>query len=80
MGAEGVRCIENGILHTVSGKRAEHLVDTIGAGDSHCAAILLGLCRGMSMKDALSMANRVSCAVVQTDGATLSDEDLFSLI
>ena len=80
MGAEGVRCIENGDLYTISGKQAEHVVDTIGAGDSHCGTMLLGLCRGLSMKDALSMANRVSCAVVQTDGATLSDEDLFSLI
>lgn len=80
LGAEGARCMENGALYTVSGKQADHVVDTIGAGDSHCGTMLLGLCRGLSMKDALSMANRVSCAVVQTDGATLSDEDLFSLI
>jgi len=75
MGADGVRCIENGQLYSVVGEPAEHVVDTIGAGDSHAGATLLGLCRGMSLRSSLSLANRVSAAVVETDGATLSDED-----
>jgi len=29
----------------------------------------------MSLRSSLSLANRVSAAVVETDGATLSDED-----
>ena len=75
MGADGVRCIENGALFTVVGEPSSHVVDTIGAGDSHAGATLLGLCRGMSLRSSLSLANRVSAAVVETDGATLSDED-----
>ena len=75
MGADGVRCIENGQLYSVVGEPAKHVVDTIGAGDSHAGATLLGLCRGMSLRSSLSMANRVSAAVVETDGATLSSED-----
>ena len=74
MGADGVRCIENGALFTVVGEPSSHVVDTIGAGDSHAGATLLGLCRGMSLRSSLSLANRVSAAVVETDGATLSDE------
>ena len=75
MGADGVRCIENGTLFTVAGKPSSHVVDTIGAGDSHAGATLLGLCRGMTLPESLALANRVSAAVVETDGATLSDAD-----
>lgn len=80
MGERGVRCLENGELYTVSGVPAENVVDTIGAGDSHIGAALLGLCRGMSLRDSLKMANAVSAAVVMTSGATLSDEDFSRVI
>ena len=74
-GSEGVHYYDETGLHTVPGERAEKIVDTIGAGDSHIGATMLGLCRGMALHDALALANKVSCAVVQTAGATLSDED-----
>ena len=80
MGADGVRCLEGGVLYTVAGTPADHVIDTIGAGDSHAGATLLGLCRGMSLKDSLAMANGVSAAVVKTSGATLSDEDFARVI
>ena len=80
MGERGVRFIENGRIVTVAGTPADHVVDTIGAGDSHAGATLLGLCRGMTLEDSLAMANRVSAAVVMTSGATLSDEDFASVI
>lgn len=80
MGADGARCIENGVLYTVPGAPAARVVDTIGAGDSHAGAVLLGLSRGMALRDALTLANRVSAAVVQTDGATLSDADFARVI
>ncbi len=80
MGADGARCIENGVLYTVPGAPVSHVVDTIGAGDSHAGAVLLGLSRGMALRDALALANRVSAAVVQTDGATLSDADFVRVI
>jgi len=75
-----VRCLENGALYTVAGKKADLVVDTIGAGDSHAGAPLLGLCRGMPLEISLAMANGVSAAVVQTSGATLSDEDFARVI
>lgn len=80
MGAHGVRFIEDGVICSVAGEPADHVVDTIGAGDSHAGATLLGLCRGMTLADSLAMANGVSAAVVQTDGATLSDEDFARVI
>lgn len=80
MGADGVRCLEGGSLYTVPAVPAAHVADTIGAGDSHAGATLLGLCRGMPLRNSLSMANGVSSAVVQTCGATLSDEDFARVI
>jgi len=74
-GGAGVHYYNETGLHTVPGERAETVVDTIGAGDSHVGATMLGLCRGMALPDALALANRVSCAVVQTAGATLCDAD-----
>lgn len=79
-GADGVSYIDGTGVHTVAGSPAAHVVDTIGAGDSHAGATLLGLCRGMSLENSLAMANRVSAAVVMTDGATLSDEDFARVI
>ncbi|MDD2959580.1 MAG: PfkB family carbohydrate kinase [Lachnospiraceae bacterium] len=49
-------------------------IDTIGAGDSHIGAIIACLAKGYSMPQALSIANRISAAVVETNGALLSDE------
>lgn len=80
MGSQGARCLENGNLYTIPSAPAEHVVDTIGAGDSHIGATLLGLCRGMTLENSLAMANGVSAAVVETSGATLSDEDFARVI
>ena len=70
----------DGALLTVPGHPAEHVVDTIGAGDAHAGAVLLGLSRGLSLPDAVALGNRISAAVVQTAGATLSDEALFGAL
>ena len=80
MGADGVRCLEDGKLYSVVGEPAARVVDTIGAGDSHAGATLLGLSRGLSLRSSLALANRVSAAVVATDGATLSDEDFARVV
>lgn len=80
MGSDGVCFIDETGVHAVPGAPASRVVDTIGAGDSHAGATLLGLCRGMTLEQSLAMANRVSAAVVSTDGATLSDEDFIRVI
>ncbi|MGN0997894.1 MAG: PfkB family carbohydrate kinase [Candidatus Ventricola sp.] len=74
LGGEGVRALENGALYTVPGVPAARVADTIGAGDAHCGATLLGLCRERPLAESLALANRVSSAVVQVSGATLPDE------
>lgn len=80
LGSLGARVLTvDGALLTVPGYPAEHVLDTIGAGDAHAGAVLLGLSRGLSLPDAVALGNRVSAAVVQTAGATLSDGDFAKL-
>ncbi|MCI8418255.1 MAG: carbohydrate kinase [Lachnospiraceae bacterium] len=57
----------------VSGVTAQQ-IDTIGAGDSHIGAVIARLQQGAQMEDAIRDANRVSAAVVETNGALLSEE------
>ena len=77
LGRHGARVLAgDGALLTVPGQPVERVADTIGAGDAHAGAVLLGLSRGLSLPDAVALGNRVSAQVVQTAGATLSDEAL----
>lgn len=74
-GAEGALVMDDqGRLHTLPGERVSQVADTIGAGDAHAGAVLLGLCRGLPLPDAAALANRVSAQVVQVTGATLPDD------
>ena len=80
LGARGVLFAQNGETHTIPAEPADFVADTIGAGDAHAGAMLLGLSRGMTLADSLRMANRVSRAVVMTSGATLDDDGLFRAV
>lgn len=50
------------------------VVDTIGAGDGHCGAVMAGLAMGLSMFDAIAKANAASALVVSNKGGVLSDQ------
>lgn len=45
-----------------------HVVDTIGAGDSHCAGLMAGLARGLTARESLTLAGVVSAYVVAHRG------------
>lgn len=77
LGRLGARVLTaDGTLVTVPGQPVEHVVDTIGAGDAHAGAVLLGLSRGLSLCESVALGNRLCAKVVQTAGATLSEEDI----
>lgn len=63
-----------GLVH-VAPVPAEKIVDTIGAGDGHCGAVMAGLSMGLSMYDAIAKANAASSLVVSNKGGVLSDEE-----
>lgn len=50
-------------------------IDTIGAGDSHIGAVIARLQQGASIREAISDANRIAAAVVETSGALLSEAE-----
>jgi sugar/nucleoside kinase (ribokinase family) len=47
------------------------VVDTVGAGDAHCGALIAGLEQGMSLQAACERANALGAAVVGVRGAVL---------
>ena len=76
LGAQGAMVKTSQGLFTLPGQRVDTVVDTIGAGDAHAGAVLLGLSQGLPVQDAIALANRVSAQVVQLPGATLTDTAL----
>jgi 2-dehydro-3-deoxygluconokinase len=48
--------------------KAEHVVDTIGAGDGFCAGFLVGLSKGYNYAEAVRIGNLVGSLIVQTEG------------
>ena len=73
-GSNGAYYYDNTGLHHVAGTPCPQVIDTIGAGDSHCGAVMAGLALGFSMEKAIEKANVAAAAVVGCKGALLSDE------
>lgn len=71
-GADGAYFYDGKLTH-VPPTKADIVVDTIGAGDGHCGAVLACLAKGMSMYDALTQANKASSLVVTQEGAVVED-------
>lgn len=47
------------------------VVNTIGAGDTHCGGFLAGLASGMNLVDAISVANMLAAKVVAQENSSL---------
>ena len=78
LGKDGCLYFDGKTEQIIPGVRAEQ-ADTIGAGDAHIGAVIASLARGLSLPDAIRTANRVSAAVVETQGALLSQEQFDAL-
>ena len=67
-GADGVLWISaDGSVHTAPSVPST-VVDTIGAGDSHCGAVLTGLTLGWTEENTMRFANQVASEVVAQEG------------
>lgn len=55
----------------IPGMTITHLVNTVGAGDTHCGAIIAALMRGSNIRDAVVFANRLASMVVEQDSGSL---------
>jgi fructokinase len=71
-GAAGARLWDGGKHLSAEPPRREHVAgaDSIGAGDSWCAALVIGLLRELPPQEILSWANRVASFVATQRGAT----------
>ena len=67
-GADGVLWLSaDGSVHSVPSVPST-VVDTIGAGDSHCGAVLTGLALDWTEEDTMRFANQVASEVVSQEG------------
>lgn len=67
-GADGVLWISaDGSVHSAPSVPST-VVDTIGAGDSHCGAVLTGLTLGWTEEDTMRFANQIASEVVAQEG------------
>ena len=57
---------------SVAAEKHERIVDTIGAGDGHCGAVLACLAKGLRLDEALAKANEAASRIVSVKGAVLS--------
>lgn len=77
LGVQGTYCIEaGGTEYLIPSIPAEHVVDTIGAGDSHAGTVIACLTKDMSLHDSIVYANKVAAAVVGVKGIGLSKDQL----
>lgn len=77
LGARGTYCMEaNGKEYIIPSIPVEHVVDTIGAGDSHAGTVIACLTREMSLVDSIACANQVAAAVVGVQGIQLGKHQL----
>lgn len=76
LGERGAYCRESAEHAYVVPGIPSRVVDTIGAGDSHIGAILAGLQKGSSLRDAIAAANQVAAAVVSQEGAILPKDSV----
>ena len=77
LGELGAFCIEkDGTEYMMPSIPAEHVVDTIGAGDSHAGTVIAYLTNDMNLRDSVAYANKVAAEVVCVQGMALKKEQL----
>lgn len=79
-GAEGAYYYDGKEFIHVPPVKAEKVVDTIGAGDSHIGTVMACLAKGKSTYEAIKTANAVSSLVVSKKGATLSEKEFTMML
>ena len=69
----------DGTLHFVKAVPTQ-VVNTVGAGDNHCGALIVGLSLGFSMDKAIAFANSYSARIVACQRSYLSKETAMELL
>lgn len=80
LGERGTYCLERNGLSYLEPSKPARVADTIGAGDSHIGTLMAGLSLGLEMREAIRTANRIAAAVVEVQGAALSEEKFLAAL
>lgn len=70
LGADGTIYYDGIRFHTIPSRQTS-VIDTIGAGDSHIAAIIAGMEKGLSIENSVILANKTAALIVGTQGSTM---------
>ena len=73
MGASGTMYYDGSVMRQVPAYKTQ-VKDTIGAGDSHVAAMIAGYSKGPDTEQCVRLANRVASAIVSIQGPVMTGE------
>ena len=73
MGASGTMYYDGSVMRQVPAYKTQ-VKDTIGAGDSHVAAMIAGDSKGLDTEQCVRLANRVASAIVSIQGPVMTGE------
>lgn len=73
-GKKGVAYFDGQQMEEVPGRNA-NVTDTIGAGDSHVAAVMAGMTMGKNLRDSMILANEVAANIVEIQGPVMDKEE-----
>lgn len=71
LGAKGTYLYDDHGGRVIGSSKVENVVNTIGAGDTHCGGVIAGLLKGMSFDEACQVGNELSAAVIQQAAGSL---------
>lgn len=70
LGGKGTYYYDGQVEETLPAEKVT-VVNTIGAGDTHCGGVIAGLLAGMPLREAIQQANQLSAQVVQQESGSL---------
>ncbi|MFT5393751.1 MAG: fructokinase, partial [Gammaproteobacteria bacterium] len=69
--------LRDGELHTTTPDPASEVIDTVGAGDSFSAVMLLGISREWALEESLARAQSFASLIVKNRGAIFCDISVY---
>lgn len=63
LGEQGAAYFDGNEYHVIPSEKVK-VIDTIGAGDSHIAAVIAGISKGMGLQESMHLANKVAANIV----------------
>lgn len=74
LGEDGTIYFDGNTMKTIPSTKVK-AIDTIGAGDSHVAAVIAGLSKGLNLDESIILANKVASIIVQIQGSVIDKEE-----